>query len=417
MKQATRRSNILDKVFTNISKFYAPPPREVVAPLGLSDHRVQTHRLIRDAPPSKRKIVGNLLSNVNWTRLYHMESCEDQFQFFSSILNNIVQTFLPVRRVKVDTNDKPWITPEIKDLISKRQSAWSSGNSPMFKFYRNKVNVLCKKAHVVLIIGITSQMFNNLIHLSGGPLSRISQVSIAMVYPILMWHLLICSMTNLSLLARFFLLWNGRQFLSMLFLQNFLSWRHRKFPARFQTSFISRSWQDPGLVTSRKCVTIKSPFVFHFNASLREGYIPLQWKSAIVSPIPKSAPALDAVDNDFRPISLTAIISKILESFLYQWHLLSIFDKIDPLQFSSLKGSSTTMALVYLLHKWYDKLGSSLRICLLDFSKAFDRIDHNILLNKLQLMDVHPVLVNLITNCIQVQWRAPGADLEVSRIN
>ena len=213
-------------------------------------------------------------------------------------------------------------------------------------------------------------------------------------------------MTNLSLLARFFLLWNGRQFLSMLFLQNFLSWRHRKFPARFQTSFISRSWQDPGLVTSRKCVTIKSPFVFHLNASLREGYIPLQWKSAIVSPIPKSAPALDAVDNDFRPISLTAIISKILESFLYQWHLLSIFDKIDPLQFSSLKGSSTTMALVYLLHKWYDKLGSSLRICLLDFSKAFDRIDHNILLNKLQLMDVHPVLVNWITNCIQLQWRA-----------
>ena len=59
------------------------------------------------------------------------------------------------------------------------------------------------------------------------------------------------------------------------------------------------------------------------------------------------------------------------------------------------------MALVYLLHKWYeacDELGSSLRICLLDFSKAFDRIDHNIVLDKLQRMDVHPVLVNWIAD-------------------
>ena len=59
------------------------------------------------------------------------------------------------------------------------------------------------------------------------------------------------------------------------------------------------------------------------------------------------------------------------------------------------------MALVHLLHKWYkacDDLGSSLRICLLDFSKAFDRIDHNVLLRKLQLMAVHPVLINWIAD-------------------
>ena len=59
------------------------------------------------------------------------------------------------------------------------------------------------------------------------------------------------------------------------------------------------------------------------------------------------------------------------------------------------------MALVHLLHKWYestDKAGSALRICLLDFSKAFDRIDHNILLSKLKRMEVHPVLLNWVAN-------------------
>ena len=53
---------------------------------------------------------------------------------------------------------------------------------------------------------------------------------------------------------------------------------------------------------------------------------------------------------------------------------------------------------MHLLHKWYeatDQAGSALRICLLDFSKAFD---HNILLSKLKRMEVHPELVNWVAN-------------------
>jgi hypothetical protein len=59
------------------------------------------------------------------------------------------------------------------------------------------------------------------------------------------------------------------------------------------------------------------------------------------------------------------------------------------------------MALIYMLHKWYeaaDKQGNTIRICLLDFSKAFDRLDHNILLKKLKDMEIHPLLLNWIAN-------------------
>jgi hypothetical protein len=62
-----------------------------------------------------------------------------------------------------------------------------------------------------------------------------------------------------------------------------------------------------------------------FNASVREGFVPSIWKAANITPtssgnevditpIQKSSPPKDA-DSDFRPISLTPIISKILESF------------------------------------------------------------------------------------------------------
>ena len=75
-----------------------------------------------------------------------MDSCNDKFHYFSSIVNVIVDQYLPMKRIKSDSSDKPWVTTEIKRLISKRQAAWNSGNNIMFLLYRNKVNMLCKRA-------------------------------------------------------------------------------------------------------------------------------------------------------------------------------------------------------------------------------------------------------------------------------
>ncbi len=146
--------------------------------------------------------------------------------------------------------------------------------------------------------------------------------------------------------------------------------------------------------------SLSRPLASIFNASLREGFVPSLWKSANVTPKPNSSPALN-VDSDLRPISLTPIVSKVLEPFPYNWLLQSTQHCIDKLQFGSLKGSSTNMALLYLLHHWCEALdspGTRLRVCMVDFSKAFDRIDYNILLHKVEQMNVHPVLINWIAN-------------------
>jgi hypothetical protein len=82
--------------------------------------------------------------------------------------------------------------------------------------------------------------------------------------------------------------------------------------------------------------SLSRPLASIFNASIQEGNIPLLWKSANVSPVPKSSPALD-IDSDFRPISLTQIVSKLLESFPHSWLLRSVSGQIDNLQFGALK--------------------------------------------------------------------------------
>ena len=143
------------------------------------------------------------------------------------------------------------------------------------------------------------------------------------------------------------------------------------------------------------------------------------WKSANVSPIPKSSPAQD-IDSDFRPISLTAIVSKILKSFPYRWLFQSITIQISTLlslahfeaQVQAWRSSNSSISALY---EACDDLGPSLRICLLDFSKAFDRIDRNVILRKVQQMAVHPVLINWITDflSIRLQWTKTGQDYSV----
>ena len=79
-----------------------------------------------------------------------------------------------------------------------------------------------------------------------------------------------------------------------------------------------------------------------------------------------------------------------------EWVDDTIVSNVDPKQFDGLAGTSTTDALVEMTHKWYeatDTRNTYVRIILLDFSKAFDLINHTILLEKLKVFGISaPIL-------------------------
>jgi len=70
-------------------------------------------------------------------------------------------------------------------------------------------------------------------------------------------------------------------------------------------------------------------------------------------------------------------------------------DRLDDRQYGALRQLSTTHALVDMLHHWHvdvDK-GESARTVFVDFAKAFDHVDHNVLVPKMVALGLPDVIV------------------------
>ena len=136
-----------------------------------------------------------------------------------------------------------------------------------------------------------------------------------------------------------------------------------------------------------------------FSCFLQDSYIPSEWKLANVFPLYKQTRDHHQV-NSYRPISLTCSISKIFEKLL-----LTILQSeatyrnlIPPNQHGFRKGFSTVSNLLDAYNFAALNLDRKIPvdIIFLDFQKAFDKIPHGILLEKLKSFGFSTFLINSI---------------------
>ena len=129
---------------------------------------------------------------------------------------------------------------------------------------------------------------------------------------------------------------------------------------------------------------LSAPLCAVINTSIRTGVVPDQWKIARIALLAKTVPVVH-LESDIRPLSITCPISKIAESFIAKRFDDFFYDVQDKNQFGSTTNRSTTLALLKLLHFLFvssDDSSKIVRVLFVDFKKAFEKINHNVVLSK-----------------------------------
>ena len=119
------------------------------------------------------------------------------------------------------------------------------------------------------------------------------------------------------------------------------------------------------------------------NSSISDGIFPDALKLADISPIFKKGNETDKVN--YRPISLLPAISKVYEKIIYIQLEEFMHDKFNKLLCGFRKQHSTQHALLNLLQNWQTNLDKNKVIgtILMDLSKAYDTLSHELLIAKL----------------------------------
>ena len=355
--------------------------------------------------------------NIPWTNLlFKAQSSDEKLNIVTEIIRYGLDTIMPERSIKVHETDKPWMNANLKQLIKRRQKAFSSGDVFLYKLLRNKVNRERKRCRMIYY----KNKVQDLQHTKPRDWWRevkqfcgTSKAARRDIRSILR--------TNTE---------SSDQDLANEIMKAFVSVMDNYTPLsedvcvltdhdepivvdeesiakKLRQINISRAGGPDGIPNwvLKTFSDILSPAITNIiNASFRESKVPRVWKLANVTPLPKTV-AIEDFNKDLRPISLTPTLSKIAESCIIEQEIRpTLLKAMDPNQFGFVPNSCTTFALISMLHRWLentDGTGSRVRVALLDYRKAFALVDHNILIAKLFSLGVKPTVVNWIADFLR----------------
>ena len=150
---------------------------------------------------------------------------------------------------------------------------------------------------------------------------------------------------------------------------------------------------------------------------------PTEWKSSNAIPAHKKDDETDK--RNYRPISVLTALSKIYERVVNDQISVMFTQKLSSSLSGSLKGHSCTTALLTMTEDWRMHLdeGKTVAVVAIDLSKAFDSLNHKLLIAKLKAYGFGPEALNLMRSYLfrrrqrvkidgtYTRWRTVRADL------
>ena len=411
--------------------------------IDISDHYAQFHimeiakninkdeyTLIRIKNESNMKKYFSLIESFDWNKIEQSSDCNKAYECFSDSLRNIYNESFPVVKVKKRYRNRlPWLTDGVKKSIKYKNKLYrrqlkfqTSYNRKMYTTYNNKLKSIIRKLE-------KEHYQNNL---------KKYEHNIKKTWIIIKDVLNKCKMsrtndtfkynnittTDKHTIANGFndYFVNVGRTLADSIPQNGPDYKLYLPPSNDATIFLKQATNDEILRIISKlnsntpghdeiCLNdislvidiLINPLTHIINLSLSQGIFPEELKRAKIIPLYKASDPM--LFSNYRPISLLPLFSKVLERIMYN-RLIEFINKYKILykyQFGFRKDHSTYMALIILVDKITAALdkGEFTIAVLIDFRKAFDTVDHKILLNKLYHYGIRGIAFDWISSYLR----------------
>ena len=151
------------------------------------------------------------------------------------------------------------------------------------------------------------------------------------------------------------------------------------------------------------------PAVTHIvNLSLKQAIFPSLYKMAKIIPLLKKDDPLEP--KNYRPVAILCILSKIIERaiFIQIVDFMNRNNLFHPNHHGFRAHHSTSTAMIQMFDSWVQAVdkGELAGVCMLDMSAAFDVVDHDILLRKLELYGFDDLALNWVKDYLSSRSQA-----------
>ena len=428
-----RSGNILDLILTSepdriigtevLPPFpncgHSPVKCNYILSTSSSNDTGQAHRLWSKGNYTE---INLSLSTLDWDLEFMYLNIDDMYKRFLDIINSLVDVYIPL-----STRNKHsfWPVKPPATLKRRRQSKWKSYKDSRAKFGRRSdaatlafqefmdVNYQCRTYTIQRQINYEQSLVDSLVsnpkvfhayirnkkvgRVGVGPLT--SPEGRVVTDPLEMSEIFAAAFSSVysqGTPANQF----SHQFFDGTILYDVIIGRQAVINAISKLNSNSAMGPDelhPFLLKS--CVDYLSyPLMLIFQKSYQTGKCPLSWKKSYVVPIFKKGSRSDPLK--YRPISLTSVCCKSLESILVKviYDYLCSNDLLNDEQFGFRSGRSTEEQLLLTYNDITLSLdnGNLVDLILFDYSKAFDVVNHTIMIDKLQNLGISGKILHWI---------------------
>ena len=443
VSKATHKSKILDIILTNLHQYYQVPiivpPVQPDDPLrGVpSDHSVPlaipvtaTHHTTREYRTTTVRPLpeSGILEFKEWAKRFDWEpqmkslSLSNLVDEFEDTLEAKINKIFPFKTVKISSSDKPFITVELKKLDRKKKKEYrKNGKSVKYLRLRNEFDLKYKKAARKYIqknstdlkienpgkaYSILKRMgaqpgdcgedgtFTLQNHLDANMTTEESTEAIASHFSRISQEYLPLDLKNLPSKVQ-----------KKLEEPSELS----KIPQITEKEIIEKISKAkkpkssvPGDIPKtliKECKDyLAKPICKIFQKMLSTAQWPKKWQIEYGVPLKKVSNPVN--EDELRIISLTNFCSKIYESFVIDWLMKFIGHKIDWAQYGGQRGNSISHYLIeltnFVLYNQDLKNPRATLAMMVDFSKAYNRVNHNKLIQILSDLEVPSWLLKIV---------------------